>query len=41
MTAKQILALLKLPESAIVNGNNPTAEYDIVIILGSDYANGQ
>jgi hypothetical protein len=41
MTAVQILSLLKLPQSAVVNGNNPTADYDIVIILGADYTNGQ
>ena len=41
MTAVQILSLLKLPQSAVVNGNNPTAAYDIVIILGADYSNGQ
>ena len=41
VTADQILALLKLPQSAVVNGNNPTAEYDIVIILGADYSNGE
>ncbi len=37
-TARRILELLKLPQSTIVNGVNPTAEYDIVIILGADYA---
>jgi len=37
MTAQHILSLLKLPQSVVVNGNNPTAEYDIVIILGADY----
>jgi len=41
MTALQILSLLKLPESVVVNGNNPTAAHDIVIILGADYTNGQ
>ena len=41
MTAQHILAALKLPQSAIVHGNNPTAVYDIVVILGADYANGQ
>ncbi|MGC9396622.1 MAG: LCP family protein [Anaerolineae bacterium] len=41
MTAQQILALLKLPESVVVHGNNPTAAYDVVIILGADYVNGQ
>ena len=40
MTAVQILSLLKLPQSVVVNGNNPTAQYDIVIILGADYSNG-
>lgn len=37
-TAQQLLTLLRLPESAIVRGDNPTAAYDIVIILGQDYA---
>lgn len=41
MTAVQILSLLELPQSAVVNGNNPTAEYDIVIILGGDYDGGE
>lgn len=41
MTALQILSLLGLPESAIVNGANPTAETDIVVILGADYATSQ
>ncbi len=41
LTAAQILSLLKLPQSALVNGNNPTARYDIVIILGADYARMQ
>jgi LCP family protein required for cell wall assembly len=41
MTAEHILSVLKLPQSAVVNGNNPTADYDIVIILGADYSNGQ
>ncbi|MBN2003296.1 MAG: LCP family protein [Anaerolineae bacterium] len=36
-TAQQILTLLHLPESAIVNGANPTAQYDVVVILGADY----
>lgn len=40
-TAQQILSLLKLPQSVVVNGSNPTAEYDIVVILGSDYADAQ
>ncbi len=37
-TAQRLLALLQLPDSALVQGDNPTAEYDIVIILGRDYA---
>lgn len=37
-TARQLLALLGLPESVVVNGSNPTAEYDIVVILGADYS---
>jgi polyisoprenyl-teichoic acid--peptidoglycan teichoic acid transferase len=38
MTALQLVSMLKLPESAVVKGDNPTADYDIVVILGSDYA---
>jgi len=41
MTALQILSMLQLEESALVNGSNPTAQYDVVIILGADYAKGQ
>ncbi len=41
LTAVQILSLLELPQSAVVNGSNPTAEYDIVVILGADYAGAQ
>lgn len=37
-TAARILAILGLPQSVIVHGANPTAEHDIVIILGADYA---
>ncbi len=37
-TAARILELLELPSSALVRGENPTAEYDVVIILGMDYA---
>jgi hypothetical protein len=37
MTALQLLSLLRLPQSAVVNGSNPTAQYDVVVILGSDY----
>ncbi len=36
-TAARLLELLKLPNSAIVNGSNPTAPYDVVVILGADY----
>ncbi len=38
LTALQILDLLGLPQSAVVKGSNPTAAYDIVVILGQDYA---
>lgn len=38
-TAERITKLLELPGSSIVRGDNPTAEYDVVVILGSDYAN--
>jgi len=37
-TADRLVEQLELPNSAIVNGENPTAEYDIVVILGQDYA---
>lgn len=37
-TALQLLSLLELPQSAVINGANPTAQYDVVIILGADYA---
>jgi polyisoprenyl-teichoic acid--peptidoglycan teichoic acid transferase len=37
MTALQLLSMLRLPQSAVVNGSNPTAEHDIVVILGADY----
>jgi len=30
--------LLQLPASAIVKGDDPGAAYDIVVILGGDYA---
>lgn len=39
-TAAEIIELLGLPQSALVHGDNPTAEYDIVIILGADYSQG-
>ncbi|MGC9347945.1 MAG: LCP family protein [Anaerolineae bacterium] len=38
MTALQLLSLLELPQSAVINGSNPTAEHDVVVILGQDYA---
>ena len=38
MTALQLLSMLKLPESAVVHGANPTADYDVVVLLGADYA---
>jgi len=41
MTALQILSWLRLPESTVVNGSNPTAMYDVVVILGADYASQQ
>jgi LCP family protein required for cell wall assembly len=41
MTAMHILSLLDLPTSALVNGANPTAAYDVVVILGADYAESQ
>ena len=37
LTAARILETLGLPKSALVNGANPTAVHDIVIILGADY----
>lgn len=37
-SADRLIAQLGLPRSAIVNGENPTADYDIVVILGQDYA---
>jgi LCP family protein required for cell wall assembly len=37
-TAQRIVELLGLPASAVVRGDNPTAEYDVVVILGQDYA---
>jgi LCP family protein required for cell wall assembly len=40
-TAAKIRSLLDLPQSAVVNGANPTAAYDVVVILGMDYAETQ
>ncbi len=36
-TAERIRALLNLPKTAIVSGSDPTASYDIAVILGADY----
>ncbi len=36
-TAEYIARFLDLPLTAVVHGANPNAEYDIAIILGSDY----
>jgi LCP family protein required for cell wall assembly len=36
-TVQQLITLLNLPPSAVVNGSNPVAEHDLVVILGSDY----
>jgi polyisoprenyl-teichoic acid--peptidoglycan teichoic acid transferase len=41
MAALQLLSLLKLPQSAVVHGANPTAEHDVVVLLGADYVEGQ
>ncbi|MGC9520261.1 MAG: LCP family protein [Anaerolineae bacterium] len=41
MTAMRLRSVLELPESAVVNGANPTAEYDVVVILGEDYVSEQ
>ncbi len=37
LTAAQLIKLLRLPQSALVKGENPTAAHDIVVILGQDY----
>jgi hypothetical protein len=36
-TAQYLAGLLNLPPTAVVQGPNPSAEYDISIILGADY----
>ncbi len=41
LTALQLLSLLGLPQSSVVNGANPTAAYDVVLILGEDFATVQ
>lgn len=38
LTGAQLLSVLRLPQSALINGSNPTAAYDVVVILGADYA---
>jgi LCP family protein required for cell wall assembly len=40
-TAQYIARFLDLPESAIVQGSEPRAEYDISVILGTDYRASQ
>lgn len=37
-TAEQIRTLLNLPQGAVVSGSDPAATYDIIVILGGDYA---
>jgi hypothetical protein len=37
-TADRLIEQMGLPRSSVVNGENPTAEYDVIIILGQDYA---
>lgn len=36
-TAQYIADILDLPESAVVQGSDPAAEFDISVILGADY----
>ena len=38
LTGSYLLEALGLPESALINGSNPTADHDVVVILGADYA---
>ncbi len=38
LTGAQLLSMLRLPQSALINGSNPTAAHDVVVILGADYA---
>jgi hypothetical protein len=40
-TAQYIARFLGLPQSAIVQGSEPGAEYDISVILGTDYRPSQ
>lgn len=37
-TAQYIAEMLSLPQSAVVQGSEPSAEYDISVILGADYS---
>ncbi len=41
LTSLKLVTLLGLQQSAVVNGANPTAEFDVVLILGEDYADLQ
>ena len=36
-TSKQLATLLKLPLDRVVSGNNPEGDYDVTLILGSDF----
>ncbi|RLC76520.1 MAG: hypothetical protein DRJ03_28515 [Chloroflexi bacterium] len=36
-TAEYLVGLLNLPPTAVVHGSDPNSEYDISVILGSDY----
>ncbi|MGD2103805.1 MAG: LCP family protein [Anaerolineae bacterium] len=36
-TAQYIASVLNLPQTAVVQGSEPAAEYDISVILGADY----
>jgi hypothetical protein len=36
-TAQYIAEILDLPQSAVVHGSDPAAEFDISVILGADY----
>jgi LCP family protein required for cell wall assembly len=40
-TAEQIVNILRLPSTALVHGNDPNAEDDISVILGSDYQSSE
>jgi hypothetical protein len=36
-TSKQLASLLRLPLDRVVSGNNPEGDYDVTLILGSDF----